>query len=82
VSPKLRLCASFSCPVCEDRYKDELLDLMKESGSEAIFMGIESISKENLASMHKKMSLRHDSCDAIENIQSHGHPFRVWTYVC
>jgi hypothetical protein len=55
---------------------------MKESGSEAIFMGIESISKENLASMHKKMSLRHDSCDAIENIQSHGHPFRVWTYVC
>ncbi len=52
--------------------EDELLDLMKESGCGVIFIGIESISKENLASMHKKMNLRYDFSDAIKNIQSHG----------
>ena len=52
--------------------EDELLSLMKESGCGAIFIGIESISKENLASMQKTVNLRYDLSKAIANIQSHG----------
>jgi radical SAM superfamily enzyme YgiQ (UPF0313 family) len=52
--------------------EDELLKLMKDSGCGAIFIGFESISKENLASMHKKMNQKYDFSDAIKTIQSHG----------
>jgi radical SAM superfamily enzyme YgiQ (UPF0313 family) len=52
--------------------EDELLTLMRESGCGAIFMGFESISKKNLARMHKGVNQRYDYFEAIKNIQAHG----------
>jgi radical SAM superfamily enzyme YgiQ (UPF0313 family) len=51
---------------------DEILRLMKESGCGAILIGLESISEDNLASMHKNVNLRHDYVSAIKKIQSYG----------
>ena len=51
---------------------DETLTLMKESGCGSIFIGFESVSKENLSRMDKGVNLRHDYASAISNIQSHG----------
>jgi radical SAM superfamily enzyme YgiQ (UPF0313 family) len=51
---------------------DETLTLMKESGCGSIFIGFESVSKENLLRMDKGVNLRHDYAAAIKNIQSHG----------
>jgi len=53
-------------------YDDETLTLMKESGCGSIFIGFESVSKENLSRMEKGVNLRHDYASAISNIQSHG----------
>jgi len=50
----------------------ELLELMRESGCGAIFIGFESISDENLAAMHKAVNRRHDYFEAINKIQSYG----------
>jgi radical SAM superfamily enzyme YgiQ (UPF0313 family) len=52
--------------------EDELLTLMRESGCGAIFIGFESISKQNLARMHKGVNQRYNYVEAIKNIQSHG----------
>ena len=52
--------------------EEELLTLMSESGCGAIFIGLESLSRENLATMHKRINLRYDYAQAIEKIQSHG----------
>ncbi|MBI4964629.1 MAG: radical SAM protein [Desulfomonile tiedjei] len=52
--------------------EDELLDLMRKSGCGAIFIGFESISKQNLAMMHKGINLRYDYLPAIKRIQSYG----------
>jgi len=52
--------------------EDDLLELMRESGCGAIFIGFESISQENLASMDKGINQRYDYIQAINKIQSHG----------
>ena len=52
--------------------EDELLSLMRESGCGAVFIGFESISKENLARMHKGINQRYDYVEAIKKIQSYG----------
>ena len=52
--------------------ENDILKLMKDSGCGAIFIGMESVSKENLASMHKKLNMRYDFSEAVKNIQSHG----------
>ena len=52
--------------------EDELLDLMSKSGCGAIFIGLESISKQNLSRMHKGINLRYDYLPAIKKIQSYG----------
>ena len=49
---------------------DELLRLMKDSGCGAIFIGLESISEQNLSSMDKNVNKKHDYVDAIKKIQS------------
>ena len=50
----------------------ELLDLMRESGCGAVFIGFESLSRENLAAMRKGINRKYDYLEAIRNIQSHG----------
>jgi radical SAM superfamily enzyme YgiQ (UPF0313 family) len=52
--------------------EDDLLALMRESGCGAVFIGFESISKQNLATMHKGINLRYDFLEAIKKIQSYG----------
>jgi radical SAM superfamily enzyme YgiQ (UPF0313 family) len=51
---------------------DELLGLMRDSGCGAVFIGFESISKQNLDAMHKDINLRYDYGEAIKKIQSYG----------
>jgi len=51
---------------------DELLRSMRESGCGAIFIGLESLSKDNLESMHKKLNCRYDYRTSISTIQSYG----------
>jgi len=50
----------------------ELLELMRESGCGAVFIGFESVSKENLAMMRKGVNQRYDYLEAIRKIQSYG----------
>jgi radical SAM superfamily enzyme YgiQ (UPF0313 family) len=52
--------------------EDELLGLMRDSGCGAVFIGLESISKKNLQTMHKSINQRYDYAKAIKNIQSYG----------
>ncbi|MBI5568387.1 MAG: B12-binding domain-containing radical SAM protein [Desulfomonile tiedjei] len=52
--------------------EEELLTLMSESGCGAIFIGLESLSRENLVGMHKGINLRYDYAQSIMKIQSHG----------
>jgi radical SAM superfamily enzyme YgiQ (UPF0313 family) len=52
--------------------EDELLELMRDSGCGAIFIGFESISDENLSAMHKRINQRYNYSDAIKKIQSYG----------
>jgi radical SAM superfamily enzyme YgiQ (UPF0313 family) len=51
---------------------DELLELMRDSGCGAIFVGFESVSKENLTMMGKGINQRYDYLEAISKIQSYG----------
>ena len=50
----------------------DLLELMRNSGCGAIFIGFESISKENLEMMHKGINQRYEYIEAIQKIQSYG----------
>ncbi len=50
----------------------ELLELMRESGCGAVFIGFESISEENLAIMQKGINRRFNYLEAISKIQSYG----------
>jgi radical SAM superfamily enzyme YgiQ (UPF0313 family) len=52
--------------------EDELLELMRDSGCGAVFIGFESISDENLSAMHKRVNQRYDYSEAINKIQSYG----------
>jgi radical SAM superfamily enzyme YgiQ (UPF0313 family) len=52
--------------------EDELLELMRDSGCGAIFIGFESISQENLVAMHKDINQRFNYIEAIKKIQSYG----------
>ncbi len=52
--------------------EDELLELMRDSGCGAIFIGFESISRDNLSSMDKGINQRFDYMQAINKIQSYG----------
>jgi len=49
-----------------------LLELMRESGCGAVFIGFESISEDNLAMMRKGINQRYDYLEAINKIQSYG----------
>lgn len=50
----------------------ELLELMRDSGCGAVFIGFESTSRENLAMMDKGVNQRYDYLEAIGTIQSYG----------
>ena len=50
----------------------ELLELMRESGCGAVFIGFESVSEENLDAMHKGINRRYNYLEAISKIQSYG----------
>jgi radical SAM superfamily enzyme YgiQ (UPF0313 family) len=50
----------------------ELLELMRNSGCGAIFVGLESICEENLSMMHKGINQRYEYMEAIRKIQSYG----------
>jgi radical SAM superfamily enzyme YgiQ (UPF0313 family) len=50
----------------------ELLELMRESGCGAVFIGFESVSQDNLAMMQKGINRRYNYMEAINKIQSHG----------
>jgi radical SAM superfamily enzyme YgiQ (UPF0313 family) len=52
--------------------EDELLELMRDSGCGAVFIGFESTSDDNLARMHKGVNRRYNYTEAIQRIQSHG----------
>ena len=52
--------------------EDELLQKMSDSGCGAIFIGFESVSEKNLASMDKDINRQFDYKVAIEKIQSYG----------
>ena len=52
--------------------EDELLGLMRDSGCGAVFIGFESITRENLGAMHKEINQRCDYAEAIKKIQSYG----------
>jgi len=52
--------------------ESEILELMRESGCGAVFIGFESISQENLAMMHKGINRRYNYLEAIRKIQSYG----------
>ena len=52
--------------------EDELLELMRDAGCGAVFIGFESISKENLARMHKAVNRRYNYIEVIKKIQSYG----------
>lgn len=52
--------------------EDELLGLMRDSGCGAVFIGFESITRENLGVMHKEINQRCDYAEAIKKIQSYG----------
>lgn len=52
--------------------EEEILELMRDSGCGAIFIGFESISRENLKAMHKEVNQRYDYAAAIKKIQSYG----------
>ena len=50
---------------------DELLAMMKDSGCGAVFIGFESISRDNLTDMNKAINKRYQYLDVIKKIQSH-----------
>lgn len=50
----------------------ELLEMMRESGCGAVFIGFESLSHANLKSMNKSINQKFSYQEAIEKIQSHG----------
>jgi radical SAM superfamily enzyme YgiQ (UPF0313 family) len=52
--------------------EDELLELMRDSGCGAVFIGFESTSDDNLARMHKGVNRRFDYMEVIHKIQSYG----------
>ncbi len=52
--------------------EDEILELMRDSGCGAIFIGFETISEANLSAMHKEINQQFDYEKAIEKIQSYG----------
>lgn len=51
--------------------EEKLLKLMKKSGCGSIFVGLESISPDNLVEMDKGVNLKYDYLEAINKIQSH-----------
>jgi radical SAM superfamily enzyme YgiQ (UPF0313 family) len=53
-------------------HEPELLELMRDSGCGAVFIGFETISGENLALMHKGINRRYSYLEAIDKIQSYG----------
>lgn len=50
----------------------DLLELMRNSGCGAMFIGFESISGDNLAMMNKGINQRYEYIEAIRKIQSYG----------
>jgi radical SAM superfamily enzyme YgiQ (UPF0313 family) len=52
--------------------EDDLLELMRDAGCGAVFIGFESISEKNLARMHKGVNRRYNYIDVIKKIQSYG----------
>lgn len=52
--------------------EDELLELMQASGCGAVFIGFESLSKDNLKIMKKGINEKYSYTKAIQKIQSYG----------
>ena len=52
--------------------EDDILRAMRKSGCGAIFIGFESLSKDNLGGMHKNINSRYNYLEAVKKIQSHG----------
>lgn len=52
--------------------EDKLLELMRDSGCGAVFVGFESLSQDNLASMNKAINRQFSYAEATEKIQSYG----------
>jgi radical SAM superfamily enzyme YgiQ (UPF0313 family) len=52
--------------------EDDLLKLMRDCGCGAVFIGFESLSKDNLESMNKGFNRKYSFREAIEKIQSYG----------
>ncbi|MFP4475412.1 MAG: B12-binding domain-containing radical SAM protein [Desulfatibacillaceae bacterium] len=64
---------NWSCQASIDLAKeDELLSMMKESGCGAVLVGLETVSRTNLAAMGKNVNLAADYQWAVEKIHSHG----------
>lgn len=51
---------------------DEILGLMRDAGCGAVFIGLESVSEDNLSRMDKGVNRKHDYIKAINKIQSCG----------
>ncbi len=50
----------------------EMLQLMREAGCQSVIIGIESVNRETLMGMDKKINVVDEYYDAIDNIQSSG----------
>jgi radical SAM superfamily enzyme YgiQ (UPF0313 family) len=64
---------NWSCQASINISRDEeIMTMMKDAGCGAVFIGLESVSEENLSQMDKGINRRHDYADAIRRIQAHG----------
>ena len=52
--------------------EDDLLELMRDSGCGAVFIGFESLSKDSLKHMNKGINQKYSYVEAIQKIQSYG----------
>lgn len=64
----------WSCQISLDAaYDEKLLELLEKSGCAAVFVGFESVDRENLEQMGKGGNLRHrDYMDGVKRFKNHG----------
>lgn len=66
---KIKWFSQASLNIAQD---EELMDLAAASGCMGLFIGFESLSQENLKSIHKKQNKVEEYAQAIEKIHKHG----------